>query len=175
MVRRGRPGSAALAALAAVAVAVLSCVAPPPPAGGTTRAADPDRDTRAVIEAHEALIEAYETADTDAFVALLEPSAELLIFHPRLVDRFDGIDRAKQGLARMFERLGGAKWSVFHPIVIVRGEVAWVTSHVLIESPTLEAPLLGRGTEIWVRRGEGWRLVHGHWSEDPTRRGGSGS
>ena len=36
-----------------------------------------------VLEVHGRLIEAYTQGDTETFSSLLDPSAELLIFHPR--------------------------------------------------------------------------------------------
>jgi ketosteroid isomerase-like protein len=68
----------------------------------------------------------------------------------------------------MFERLGNASWTEVHPALFVEGDVAWLTSHVLVESPEVERKFVGRGTEIWIRRDGQWRLVHGHWSEHPA-------
>jgi ketosteroid isomerase-like protein len=184
MLRRNTAAKSGLMPLVAgLAVALLAsnCTAPPPPAGGSAAAgssgesaANAERDSRAVIVAHETMLEAFEAGDVEGFAALLEPSAELLIFDPVGAGRFAGIEETRRGLRTMFASLGEASWSSFHPIVIVHGDVAWVTSHVLLESPRLEEPFVGRGTEIWVRHGETWRLVHGHWSEDPSRRDDGG-
>lgn len=128
---------------------------------------DATADRQAVVEAHEALVSAYEHGDVEAFVAGLDPSAELLIFHPRIRARFDGVDKVREEIDGMFARLAGAAWSDHHAIVQVKGDVAWVTAQTLIESPKLDPPFTGRGTEIYVRRPEGWKLIHGHWSALP--------
>ena len=129
--------------------------------------ADATADRQAVVEAHEALLSAYEQGDIEAFVAGLDPTAELLIFHPRIRARFDGVDRVREEMGGMFARLGGAAWSDHHAIVQVKGDVAWITAQTLIESPNLDPPFTGRGTEIYVRKPEGWKLAHGHWSSLP--------
>jgi ketosteroid isomerase-like protein len=122
-------------------------------------------DAQAVMEAHEALVDAYERGDIEAFVNLLAPSPDLLIYHPFVEDRFDDIDEIRQKLGRMFGRFSERAWTDAHPSVVVNGDVAWVASHVLIKSPDLDSAFVGRGTEIWLRVPAGWRLVHGHWSE----------
>ena len=128
---------------------------------------DTTADRQAVVEAHEALLSAYERGDIEAFVAGLDPTAELLIFHPRIRARFDGVDKVREEMGGMFARLAGAAWSDHHAIVQVKGDVAWITAQTLIESPNLDPPFTGRGTEIYVRRPEGWKLTHGHWSALP--------
>lgn len=52
------------------------------------------------------------------------------------------------------------------PQVHVNGDVAWVTSWFRAKATVAGQPLpeLSRGTEIWERTGEGWKMVHGHWS-----------
>ena len=138
-----------------------------PRAGSAT---DPDQAQREVIDAHEALVRAFETSDADAFISLLAPAPELLIFHARTDNRFDGMDEVREHLALMFERFEEADWSDFHPVVLVEGDVGWVTSQVMISSLGFESPFVGRGTEIWRRYDDGWRLVHGHWSQVPPSR-----
>jgi len=124
----------------------------------------------AVIMAHEALTAAYQAADADALATLLDSSPEFTIFHPVIQNRFGTPEELKGQLAVMFERMGEIEWTDAHPVVVIEGDVAWVTSNVLVESPSLERAFVGRGTEIWVLRGESWKLIHGHWSENPEIR-----
>jgi ketosteroid isomerase-like protein len=147
---------------------IVACQAPPDEGEASgADAVESTVDETAIIEAHKALIRSYETADYQAFVALLAPGPELLIFHPYLENRFDGLEQAEQRLGVMFERLGEATWTEVHPAILVEGDIGWVTSHVLLNSPNMDRPFVGRGTEIWRRYEEGWRLVHAHWSEHP--------
>ena len=144
--------------------------APPAEHQESRNIVDATADRQAVVEAHETLLAAYEHGDIEAFIAGLDPTAELLIFHPRIRARFDGVDKVREEMGGMFARLAGAAWSDHHAVVQVKGDVAWITAHTLIESPNLDPPFTGRGTEIYVRRPEGWKLTHGHWSALPEDR-----
>lgn len=150
---------------AACLVAFIVSCAPPEvtdASGGDTAA-----DRQAVLDAHQALVEAYQKGDADAFVLMLDKSDDLLIYHPRIEDRWQGIDDVQANLAPMFARLGKATWLDVHLDLEIEGDVGWITSHVVIESPNVDVPFTGRGTEIWIRRADSWRLVHGHWSPNP--------
>ncbi len=148
---------------------VASCAAPSDGDSGAgapaTRNTQADYD--AVVAAHKSLVNAYEAADVAAYTALLDPEVELLLFHPRLSDRFVGVDETREKLSQMFSRISPAHWLDVHPSVVVEGDVAWYTSHVLVESTNLPTPFVGRGTEVWIRRDSRWRLAHGHWSPNP--------
>jgi len=131
------------------------------PAGEAAKA-----DEMGLIAAHKSLIDAMEAGDVAALTALLDPSPDLLIFHPFLENRFNGIGEVDQGLSRMFEELGTLSWTEAHGKIDLEGNVGWVTSHILIKSASLPSPFVGRGTEIWVYGPGGWRLNHAHWSEN---------
>jgi len=132
---------------------------------GTEPSPDRQLEEGAVIAAHRSLIRAFEQRDVDAVTALLESRPDLLIFHPFVENRFDGYDEVREGLGRMFQRLSSLEWTEVHQAIQIEGNVAWITSQVLVQSPDLESPFVGRGTEIWVKRRGDWRLNHGHWSE----------
>jgi len=155
-----------IACSSVVILVVAGCgtVSPPAP---VDEAQPSEFDEEAVIEAHRAWTGACERGDVDTLVGLLDREAHLL-FHPRQYDRFDEIEETRQGLEAMFARLGESTWSDAHVELHQRGDVAWLTSHFVIESGSSE-PLVGRGTEIWTRSSDGWRLSHGHWSPDPER------
>jgi ketosteroid isomerase-like protein len=161
---RGRSATRRTALLLTVLLA-LACSQQPgePP---SNRAAVTATDHQALFDAHGELIRAYERADADAFAALLDTSSELLIFHPRLQSRFGGVTAARENLGLMFSRLNETAWTEAHPALVVKGDVAWLTYNVIIESPRLDPPFVGRGTEVWVRSRGNWRLAHGHWSAD---------
>jgi ketosteroid isomerase-like protein len=135
-------------------------------AGDVQAPVDENADRRAVLDAHTALVEAYEKGDVDAFVLQLDKSDDLLIWHPRVQNRWTGIDEIQRELPKMFARLGESSWLDVHLAVHVNGDVAWLTSQVVLESPGIE-PFTGRSTEIWKREGHTWRLTHAHWSENP--------
>lgn len=147
-------------------IAAGSCVAPAPVKPAESRR-DVGQDVAAVVAAHKALVRAYESGDGAAFLGLLDPTPQLVVFHPFLQNRFDGIDTAREEIPKMFARLGPSEWTDVHSAVVVEGDAAWLTGQVLVEPANRERPFIGRGTEIWVRRDDGWRLAHGHWSPNP--------
>ena len=168
-----RPPNLSWLMAACIGLSVMACGGPveqapaePEPTVEDVAAAKMD----AVIRAHTALTAAYQAADAEAFKALLDSSPELTVFHPVIQNRFGSPEELMGQLAVMFERLGEIEWTDAHPVIVVEGDVAWVTSNVLIESPALDRAFVGRGTEIWVLRGGEWRLIHGHWSENPEIR-----
>jgi len=120
---------------------------------------------QALIDAHLALIGAFENRDVDAFLGLLDPSSQTLIFHPLLENRFDGSDRVREAVPRMFANLSDVSWTDVHPTVMIQGDVAWMTSELLVTSSHMSDPFIGRGTEVWILRDNGWRLIHAHWSK----------
>jgi ketosteroid isomerase-like protein len=138
-----------------------------PPVASTTAADE-------VLAAHQSLIDAFEAADLDTAVALLEPSEGLVVFHPFLENRFEGRDECRLGLQRMMARLPDLQWSEVDRRIEIRNDVAWLTAQVLVKVPVLERPFVGRGTEVWVRRQGRWLLAHGHWSEHARLAGGVG-
>ena len=121
-------------------------------------------DESALIAAHKELIQAFENGEAETIGRLLDPTRKLLIFHPFLENRFDGIEDATAGLSRMTARMTNVDWTEVHPAVLLDGDVGWITSQVLIKADSMEQPFVGRGTEIWLHYEDGWRLVHGHWS-----------
>lgn len=161
--RRVHAGAAA--SVAAALLLALGCGGSHAP---TTTKSDTSSDQAAVVTAHTRLLASLSAADVDAFTALLDPSPDLLIFHPMLEDRFDTVEMVKKNLPIMFAKLGKATWTEVHPLVVFRDGVAWVTYYMLVEAANLSRPFAGRGTEIWNRTDNGWRLVHAHWSETPT-------
>jgi ketosteroid isomerase-like protein len=153
-----------------LAAGCLSCEPPSDPE--VDRSAEPSEvsmvarsDEGAVIAAHRALIQAFEEGDAETVMGLVDPRDSLLVFHPFLENRFDGYEEAREGLARMMARVPQLEWTEVHQALALEGNVAWLTSQILVKAPGLEPPFVGRGTEIWVRRHGEWRLAHGHWSE----------
>jgi len=146
-----------------VGLTLLGCVGPTL----TEDVADPEADAQAVVDAHHAFVDAYQRGNARDLVLALDKTGDLLIFHAERQDRWTSVEEVQQNVGLMFARLGESKWSDVHLDVKVEGDVAWLTSHVVIESPNLAVPFTGRGTEVWVRRGGNWRLTHAHWSPNP--------
>jgi ketosteroid isomerase-like protein len=145
-------------------LAFCSCSGSTPEEGipGVTESTDPSE----VIEAHEGLVRALEAGDVEVLASILDRSPEFLIFHANLASRIDDVDEAMRGFEKMSRSLGTTEWTEVHAMVSRHGDLAWLTSHLLLEAPALDEPFVGRATEIWIRRADGWKLVHGHWSDE---------
>jgi len=163
-----RPLDVVVAFALAVLVASSGCPAPTPPPAPAVPGHDPFADRAAVVEAHEAFLAAMERGDGAAVGALLHDGHDLLIFHPAIETRFDGPEAIEAGVGRMLAATAPLDLTEVHLQVWVDGDIAWLTSHLLLETPRRAEPFAGRGTEIWRRTDAGWRLAHGHWSEHPV-------
>ena len=69
-------------------------------------------DEMGLIAAHKSLIRAMEEGNITDLTALMDPTSDLIVFHPFVENRFDGITEVDEGLGRMFEQLGGVSWTV---------------------------------------------------------------
>lgn len=132
------------------------------------------QDQRDVRAAHHRLMNAYGSMDAGEILNLLADAESVHLFHPRGNLDFEGKDTIKWGLQRMWERVGPAAWlDEAHNRVVVEGNVAWHTYYMSMRWEERDESIDARGTEIWVRRDGGWRLMHAHWSEnqadDPPR------
>jgi ketosteroid isomerase-like protein len=155
-------------ALAVVLATVPACQAPPPPAPAPVETNDPFADRADVVAVHETLLAAMEAGDGPGVAALLDSAHDILMFHPAVETRFDGADAIADGIGRMLGKNSPVEITEVHLQVWVDGDVAWLTSHLLLESPSVTDPFAARGTEIWRRTEDGWRLGHAHWSGQPS-------
>jgi ketosteroid isomerase-like protein len=130
----------------------------------------PAAEDGAALVAHEAFLDALRAGDAAAASTFLDSSPELLLFPVSGRSRLEGAGEAKAGLEAMLRGLGPAEWTVVHARPTVRPGAMWMTYLFAVETERSAEPLLGRGTEVWVRRGGEWKLAHGHWSQEPGPR-----
>ena len=155
------------AALAVLLATVAACQAPPPAEPPPVETSDPFADRVEVVEVHESLLAAMEAGDGPGVAALLDSAHDILVFHPAVETRFDGADAIADGIGRMLGNNVPVEITEVHLQVWVDGDVSWLTSHLLLESPNLPEAVAARGTEVWRRADAGWRLAHAHWSAQP--------
>lgn len=134
---------------------------------------DPDKDRAAVLEAHFAYNQANSTADIPLLHTVWDDDPRNVFFN------LSGHNY--RGLAhwtKLWEYYGPRiaydfPWITFDENVTINGDVAWVTClrfhqfHWIgeEENPFPDSkPQLTRSTEIFVRKPDGWKVVHTHFS-----------
>lgn len=160
----------ALGAAGCLALAALPACSGSESDGPAPREAVRAADQTEAAAAHDSFLDALRTADAKRASSFLDSSADLVLFPVQGAPRLEGAEAAAQGLDAMFRAIGPAEWTVVHETRTVRGGAAWMTYHFAVEAEGRPEPLLGRGTEVWVHRTDGWRLTHGHWSAEPAGR-----
>jgi hypothetical protein len=134
---------------------------------GAPRGGERGADEAGAAAAHGGFLDALRAADAGRASAFLDGSPELTLFPVQGDVRLDGPAEAGRGLEAMFRAIGPAEWTTVHEARVVRGGAAWFTYQFAVEAEGRPEPLLGRGSEVWVHRPDGWKLAHGHWSSQP--------
>jgi ketosteroid isomerase-like protein len=106
-----------------------------------------------VLEANAAFYRAFAARDADAMERVWAERHPVACIHPGW-DVLDGRRQVLGSWRRMFETDGAPEIACSHAEARVVGDAAFVTCHEVIEGGRLAA------TNLFVREGEAWRLVH---------------
>ena len=138
----------------ALAVAIACC-------GGL--AADHDGTTeREVLAIERQGMDGWLRGDPDPTLEILDP--EITYIHSVANERLDGLAAVKT----LFEGYRGTplfeSYEIANPKVQANGDSA-VLTYVLVRH---NGPTTTRwnATQVYLRKQEGWRIVHSHWSEN---------
>ena len=129
-----------------------------------------DDDVRAVIEADERWIEAFNAADVETLVSLY--TNDVIVMPPGEAS-FQGRDRVRAWMRTFFAR-HTARQTLVNDEVMVAGEWAWMRGHFTTElTPRSGGPTRtesGKHLVIWRRESDGqWRAARDIWNgSDPT-------
>jgi ketosteroid isomerase-like protein len=113
-------------------------------------------DKEAVLAANAAFYQAFEAGDPEAMAAVWSVGPLVACTHPGWT-AIVGRDDVLESWARILEGSAG-RVSCFDPIPNVMGDAAFVTCGESVGSNLLAA------TNVFVREGGAWRLVHHHAS-----------
>ena len=114
-------------------------------------------DHDAVVAANAAFYDAFERRDLDAMAAVWERSPRASCVHPGWA-MLVGWDQVGASWASLFGGPQQLQFIVTDERVEVSGDVAWVTcTENLIDSGAAHSVA---ATNVFVRAGDGWRLVH---------------
>lgn len=113
-----------------------------------------------IVAMERLALERWGQGDPDGFLDI--SAQEVSYFDPFIEKRIDGLD----GLRAFYEQLRGKvdfkSFEIIDPRVQVAGGIAVLTFH--FESAGSEAAMRWNTTEVYQQTGEGWRIIHTHWS-----------
>lgn len=137
-----------------------------------------------VRELHNGWVRANYVADTDWLEKNVAPGGPgAFVFYNSAGSNFYGLTetvdlwkRLREAAVKSNPKGGRAHFDDFDVRVRVNGDIAWVTYRANFEADMGEygkVSTASRGTEIWERSDDEWRLVHLHASEHkPGKLGG---
>ncbi|MDX1387933.1 MAG: SgcJ/EcaC family oxidoreductase [Acidobacteriota bacterium] len=122
---------------------------------------------RAVLEADERWIEAFNRGDVDTIASLY---TEDVVVMPPGAPGFEGRDRVREWMAELFER-HVVHQRLLNDEVVVTGDWAWMRGHFTTEiTPRAGGATVteqGKHLVIWRREPDGaWRAARDIWNTD---------
>ena len=117
-----------------------------------------DDDVRA---ANQAFYDAHEARDLDAMRAIWDHGDDAVCTHPGW-PILRGWPLIEESWRRIFQGPGRNQFILTNDVVVVAGDVAWVT----LDENLVDGSAAGTiaATNVFVRRADGWRLVVHHGS-----------
>ena len=131
-----------------------------------------ENDAEAIIAMERAALERWGRGDPDGF---LELSAEdVVYFDPYAPKRVDGLAALRARYDGLRGKVRVDRFEMIDPKVQFCGETAVLTFNHVSFIDDLE--VRWNCTEVFQRRGEGWKIIQTHWSytTHPAIVGGSG-
>lgn len=121
-------------------------------------------DERAVVQTLIDMWAAIEAEDLDTYARHLHP--DFTAFGESDTYLAEGKDLELRSYADYLMRADGVHTEMHQPSVSVRGDVAWITyywtDHGTINGERFTSR--GKSTRIFVRDGERWLCIHGHYT-----------
>ena len=126
-----------------------------------------DAAVRAVLEADERWIEAFNRGDVETIVSLY---TEDVVVMPPGEPSFQGRERVRKWMTALFERNTVAQ-SLANDEVVVSGDWAWMRGHFTTEITPRSGGVTvrrdGKHLVIWRREPDGaWRAARDIWNTD---------
>jgi len=121
-----------------------------------------DRDTTSTIIAMErAALDRSDNGDPDGFLEISDP--DVVYFDPFLEAPIHGLEALRAYYRRNpgYEQGSG---ELINPRVQVLGDVAVLTFNYVSRRQRSRRITRWNATEVYRRTGDGWRIIHTHWS-----------
>ena len=129
--------------------------------------AQTSRDEEAIKATLIAMWQAIERGDADSYAEYVHP--DFTQFGENDVYLTQGKDLEVSAIRDYLKRASNVHTEMHHPIVTVRGDVAWVV-YYWTDSGILGGDRFtsrGKSTRIFVREGGKWLCIHGHYTAVP--------
>jgi ketosteroid isomerase-like protein len=127
-------------------------------------------DVNAAREVRETLIamwDAIESGDLDRYVSYIHP--DFMAFGESDVYLARGKELELRGIADYLQRARAVHTEMHQPEVTIRGDVAWIV-YYWTDSGWVDGERMtsrGKSTRIFVREGDRWLCIHGHYTSVP--------
>ncbi len=151
-----------LSSLLCLSVPVAFLLLSPTFAQGT----DPEEEA-AVKAVLVAMWDAVENRDAGRYASYIHP--EYSGFGENDVYLAEGKDLEVSSMGRYLKRASGVHTEMHQPKVTIKGRVAWITYYWTDEGESGGERFTSRGksTRIFVKEGERWLCIHGHFTAVP--------
>jgi ketosteroid isomerase-like protein len=107
-----------------------------------------------------AALDRWGRGDPDGFLEISAP--DVAYFDPFLPERIDGLSALRKYYAELRGQIFIDSYEIVDPEVKVRGEIAILTYCFVSRGGGDE--MRWNTTEVYRHGGDGWRIVHTHWS-----------
>lgn len=145
----------------------LFLLALPGPRAGLAQSPADSTATREVKETLIAMWDAIEQGDLDRYASYIHP--DFTAFGESDLYLAEGKELELRGVADYLGRARGVHTEMHQPRVTIRGDVAWIV-YYWTDSGWVEGERMtsrGKSTRIFVREGDRWLCIHGHYTATP--------
>jgi hypothetical protein len=118
-----------------------------------------------ILDLERQAMEGWLRGDPEPQLAIMDP--QITYFHAVAEGRIEGLSALKE----LYERYRGVplfdRYEILNPSVQLSGDVA-VLTYVLAQHNG-SATSYWKGTQVYQKTAQGWRVIHAHWSEAEGR------
>jgi ketosteroid isomerase-like protein len=117
-----------------------------------------------IVEIEEALAEAFNRRDLSKVLSVFD--GEMIGFSSTTHDRIEGLDRLRETFEHYLEEGESVEYTISDVRVQPFGDVAIASLHwvVNLRTGSHSHAIPGRGTHVFQKEKDEWRIVHEHFS-----------
>ncbi|MCF8372330.1 MAG: nuclear transport factor 2 family protein [Bacteroidales bacterium] len=119
---------------------------------------------RTIIEKEEQMVDAFNRGEIDKVLTYFDK--DVICFSSTMLERIGGLEEFKKTFEYYKMQSLEIEYFIFSPIVQDFGDTAMVSFYwvvALIEGSN-RREMNGRGSHLYVKKGDDWKIVHEHFS-----------